>query len=163
MSKLFDGALVIPELDDERLTGQMYRIMNVLKDGREYTLKDIADLTGDPEASISADIRTWAKPRWGGYYIKTTRITKKGLHSYRFMGKLTDEQMHMKRLRNAAKHLGSIVKVESNFPDTFPPTVVGLAKAALRMVDAEIKRLDPDGEGKIGVDIDYLDDDDDND
>lgn len=78
----FDGADYVPERDDVRLTGQLLRIWNVMNDGRWRTLKEISALTGDPEASISAQLRHLRKPRFGSYEIKREYINN-GLYRYK--------------------------------------------------------------------------------
>jgi len=78
----FNGADYQPERDDVRLTGQLLRIWNVVNDWQWHTLKNISDLTGDPEASISAQLRHLRKPRFGGYEVEREYIHN-GLYKYR--------------------------------------------------------------------------------
>jgi hypothetical protein len=78
----FDGADYVPERDNARLTGQLLRIWNVMNDGRWRTLKEISALTGDPEASVSAQLRHLRKPRFGSYEIEREYI-KNGLYRYK--------------------------------------------------------------------------------
>ncbi len=79
---LFDGSDYIPERDDVRLTGQLYRVFDVMRDGDWHTLNKIARETGDPEASISAQLRHLRKSRFGGYTVEK-RYEGSGLYSYR--------------------------------------------------------------------------------
>ena len=53
----FDGPDYVPKRDDVRLSGQIKRVYELLLDGRWRTLQEIADATGDPHASISAQLR----------------------------------------------------------------------------------------------------------
>lgn len=53
----FDGSDYRPALDDARLAGQILRIFELMKDGAWRTLGEIAAATGDPQASISAQLR----------------------------------------------------------------------------------------------------------
>jgi hypothetical protein len=66
----FDGSDYSPSRDDERLTGQLLRVWEVVKDGKKRTLAAIAEATGDPEASISAQLRHLRKARFGGHDVR---------------------------------------------------------------------------------------------
>jgi hypothetical protein len=59
-------------------------------DGRWYTLKDIAVRTGDPEPSISAQLRHLRKPRFGGYIVEREYIAN-GLYQYRVLLQQTEK------------------------------------------------------------------------
>jgi hypothetical protein len=76
----FCGSDYDSAINKKRLTGQLERVFKVLSDGKYHTLKEVERLTGDPQASISAQIRHLRKPAFGGYEIakrrRTTRITK---------------------------------------------------------------------------------------
>ena len=78
----FNGDDYQPDRDKERLRGQILRVYTVMKDGRWRTLRAIADTTGDPEASVSAQLRHLRKPRFGGYEIQK-RYVRNGLYEYR--------------------------------------------------------------------------------
>ncbi len=78
----FNGSDYIPERDDVRLTGQILRVWDVVKDQKWRTLREIADLTGDPEASVSAQLRHLRKPRFGGHTVEKEYINN-GLYKYR--------------------------------------------------------------------------------
>lgn len=67
--------------DRERLTGQIKRVYDVMKSGARLTLQDIADLTGDPHASISAQLRHLRKTRFGGFTINKEHLGN-GLYRY---------------------------------------------------------------------------------
>lgn len=77
----FDGADYQPGRDDIRLTGQLLRIFNCMKDGRKRTLAEIASATGDPPASISAQLRHLRKPRFGLHDVQKEYIGN-GLYLY---------------------------------------------------------------------------------
>lgn len=51
------GTTYIPALDRERLGEQLLRVIDAMEDGNWRTLREIANLTDDPEASISARLR----------------------------------------------------------------------------------------------------------
>jgi hypothetical protein len=80
----FNGADYVPERDNARLTGQLLRIWNVVCDGEWRTLSEISQITGDPEASISAQLRHLRKPRFGGYEVEREHV-KDGLYRYRVL------------------------------------------------------------------------------
>lgn len=61
-SKLvFGGSTYIPALDESRLNGQLKRVRNLMSDGSWRSLSEIAEVTGDPEASVSARLRQLRK------------------------------------------------------------------------------------------------------
>jgi hypothetical protein len=66
----FDGATYDPVFDQARLTGQLGRVWALMTDQRWRTLNEIADLTGDPPASVSARLRDLRKDRFGAYTIE---------------------------------------------------------------------------------------------
>jgi len=67
-----------------RLTGQIKRVFDLMKDGRWRTLREIAEWTEDPEASISAQLRHLRKPRFGGFTVERNHIGA-GLFRYRLI------------------------------------------------------------------------------
>lgn len=85
----FDGAVYDPEYDDDRLTRQLGRVWSVIHDGHWRTLREIAQQTRDPEASVSAQLRHLRKARFGGYKIdKRNRGDRsRGLYEYRCAGR----------------------------------------------------------------------------
>ena len=74
----FDGACFDPAKDQKRLEKQIGRVWRCMEDGQWYTLEFIATWTGDPEASVSAQIRNLRKPRFGGYTIEKKRSKPTG-------------------------------------------------------------------------------------
>lgn len=87
MSTLFDGATYDPDEDDERLSGQLLRIYDVVKDGDWRTLGEIEAATGEPQASISAQLRHLRKPKFGAHVVnKRPRGARKaGLYEYQVL------------------------------------------------------------------------------
>lgn len=73
--------------DYARLNAQHKRVYGVMKDGLWHTLRGISNLTGDPEASISARLRDFRKEKFGGWELERMRVTpgKKGLWAYRLV------------------------------------------------------------------------------
>ena len=80
----FDGADYSPDRDNPRLKGQILRVWDVMKDGQWRTLRQIADLTHDPEASISAQLRHLRKDRFGAHQIEREYIDN-GAYKYRLI------------------------------------------------------------------------------
>jgi len=65
----FDGPAYNRAADHERLSGQILRIFDLMRDGTWRTLAEIAARTGDPHASISAQLRHLRKARFGAHRI----------------------------------------------------------------------------------------------
>lgn len=53
-----------------RLGAQLRRIFQLMRDGRWRTLDEIAEVTGDPAASVSAQLRHLRKPRFGSHTVE---------------------------------------------------------------------------------------------
>ena len=67
--KHFNGPYYEPKYDQKRLTGQILRVFNCMKDGQWRTLDEIHSETNDPHASISAQLRHLRKYRFGEHTI----------------------------------------------------------------------------------------------
>lgn len=78
----FDGETYRRALDNERLGAQLLRVGHLMGDGDWRTLSGIRDVTGDPEASISARLRDLRKRKFGGHTVERERL-KGGLYRYR--------------------------------------------------------------------------------
>ncbi len=87
----FNGAAYERERDDARLTGQLLRIWDVMHDSVWRSLHQIATKTGDPEASISAQLRHLRKERFGGHKVER-RHQGNGLYEYRLIPNLKGEK-----------------------------------------------------------------------
>lgn len=76
------------EFDAERLAGQHARVYSLMEDGRWRTLDEIAALTGDPPASVSARLRDFRKPRFGAHAVERRARggRERGLYEYRLGG-----------------------------------------------------------------------------
>ena len=76
-----------PIFDFKRLATQKRRVYNVMKDGHWHALFEIAEQTGDPEASISAQLRDFRKRRFGNWWVGRRRREKpgKGLFEYQLL------------------------------------------------------------------------------
>jgi hypothetical protein len=53
----FEGSTYVESLDRERLGEQLCRVIDTMADGKWRSLREIAAITDDPEASISARLR----------------------------------------------------------------------------------------------------------
>jgi hypothetical protein len=83
----FNGDDYTPEYDDIRLTGQVFRVWNAMRGGAWRTLAEIEKLTGDPQASISAQLRHLRKERFGSHTLnKQNRGEReRGLYEYQLI------------------------------------------------------------------------------
>lgn len=79
-----DGATYTPALDRARLNAQTQRVFDVVIDGKWRTLAEIATITHDPEASVSARLRDLRKQKFGGFVVHRRRrgIEERGLFEY---------------------------------------------------------------------------------
>lgn len=77
-----DGATFDPWRDESRLNRQQLLVWRAIKGGAWRTLADMAAETGCPEASISARLRDFRKPRFGGLTIDREYVGD-GLWRYR--------------------------------------------------------------------------------
>ncbi|MAT10407.1 MAG: hypothetical protein CMM02_05290 [Rhodopirellula sp.] len=79
---IFDGSDVKQGRDNCRLKGQLKRVHKCMMDGKWRTLGEIEEVTGDPQSSISAQLRNLRKPRFGGHEV-VKRYVESGLYQYR--------------------------------------------------------------------------------
>jgi len=79
-----DGATYNPDRDYARLNAQHLRVYEAMKHGEWRTLFAMSMETGDPEASVSARLRDFRKPRFGGHTVERNYIGD-GLWRYRLI------------------------------------------------------------------------------
>ena len=81
----FNGPEYEEEFDHARLTGQIRRVFDCMKDGAWRTLEEIHRQTGDPHASISAQLRHLRKERFGSFEVdrRARGDRLKGLFEYK--------------------------------------------------------------------------------
>lgn len=81
----FDGPAYQRELDFARLTGQIRRVYDCMRGGAWRTLAEIAAITGDPETSVSAQLRHLRKPKFGSHQVerRSRGDRERGLYEYR--------------------------------------------------------------------------------
>ena len=79
------GSDYVAELDEIRLTGQMLKVFEYMRNGKWRTLFEISDATTEPEASISAQLRNLKKDghnkqnvNYGGHTVLRRRRGGKG-------------------------------------------------------------------------------------
>ena len=77
----FNGPEYVPERDWSRLTGQMIRVRSLMLDGQWRTLAAISEATGDPPASVSAQLRHLRKARFGSHIVDRRHLGN-GLYEY---------------------------------------------------------------------------------
>jgi hypothetical protein len=80
----FDGSDYVRARDDVRLKGQLLRVWDCMSDGKWRTLGEIARSTGDPESSVSAQLRHLRKERFGAHTIEK-EYKDFGLYAYRLI------------------------------------------------------------------------------
>ena len=81
----FKGETFDAALDQKRLSGQLGRVYEVMKDGRWRTLAEIAQQAAPgTEAAISARLRDLRRKENGGYTIERERV-EGGLFRYRMI------------------------------------------------------------------------------
>ena len=88
----FNGADYVPERDWDRLTTQIGRVFGCMKAGNWRTLREISDLTGDPEASVSAQLRHLRKERFGSHTVHRKYI-RSGLYKYQLMVTASQQEL----------------------------------------------------------------------
>jgi len=78
----FDGDDYDDLRDRARLRGQIRRVFDCVKDGQWRTVQEVAIATGDPETSVSAQLRNLRKARFGAHNIEKRHVSD-GLYVYR--------------------------------------------------------------------------------
>ena len=83
---LFDGLTIDPDQDNQRLGDQSHVVFDLMADGIWRTLRSIEDITGYPQASVSARLRDFRKEKFGGHKVERKRMDG-GLFVYRLIKK----------------------------------------------------------------------------
>ena len=78
----FDGVTYEPKKDFARLSGQLLRVFEVMKDGRWYGASQLCELANVSPLSITARIRDLRKGKFGSHTIERKLISG-GYHEYR--------------------------------------------------------------------------------
>ena len=69
----FSGSDYDEKLDKRRLTGQILDIFTLMKDKKWRSLREISNLTGHGESSISAQLRNLRKATFGSHTVDRRR------------------------------------------------------------------------------------------
>jgi hypothetical protein len=77
----FDGSDYQHERDSPRLTEQIGRVWDAMQDGKWRTLEQIAEITGDPTPSISAQLRHLRRKKFGSHTV-LKKYAGNGLYLY---------------------------------------------------------------------------------
>lgn len=91
---VFDGPEYDHKRDSPRLSKQLNRIFELMKDGKYRTLNQISEITGDPHASVSSALRCFRKPKFGSYIVDKQYIGN-GLYEYRLDIHSTNEDTEL--------------------------------------------------------------------
>ena len=102
MFRHFAGAGYRTEADHERLELQHERIFKLMVDGWWRTLDEIHEVTGDPQASISAQLRHLTKQAYGGH-TKNRRERSPGLYEYQIICNPKRKDAFARWLRDEAR------------------------------------------------------------
>lgn len=98
---LFSGSDYNPSRDDARLTKQLARVWEAMSDGCWHTLRELEAMTGDPQASISAQVRHLRKAKFGAHAIEKQHRGN-GLYAYRMI-------VNVQMVANQVEHLVEVV------------------------------------------------------
>ena len=82
--RAFSGETYEPELDYERLNGQLSRVYRLMRDGQWRTLEQIAVAARGSPAAISARLRDFRKDKYGAHDVERRRVAG-GLFEYRLI------------------------------------------------------------------------------
>lgn len=74
----FNGETFEKKKDGKRLQKQHITVFNIMKSGEWITLAELEELTGIPQASVSARVRELRQPKFGGYTVERRRRTESG-------------------------------------------------------------------------------------
>jgi predicted transcriptional regulator len=93
----FDGGTYDPDFDERRLNRQFNRILDLMKDGDWRTLGEIERATGDPQASISAQLRHLRKKRFGSHIVNRRPRGDRahGLYEYQVLCRFEQEVLQL--------------------------------------------------------------------
>lgn len=83
-AEAFDGETYEPAEDHARLKGQLWRVFQLMSDGKWRTLAEISEDAGGTEASVSARLRDLRKEKYGSREIERERVSG-GLFRYRLV------------------------------------------------------------------------------
>jgi hypothetical protein len=82
VERAFDGDTYEPDRDHERLSGQLQRVYELMRDEHWRTLEAISRNTGGTEASVSARLRDLRKDKYGAHVVERRHVVG-GLWEYK--------------------------------------------------------------------------------
>jgi hypothetical protein len=82
LAPAFDGETFDHERDQARLSGQLARVLALMRDQHWRTLDEIRAVVGGSEAAISARLRDLRKVKFGRYAVERRHVHD-GLFEYR--------------------------------------------------------------------------------
>ncbi len=90
----FDGDDYNRQRDHIRLSTQLDRVYRVVRDGKWYTLAEIAAKTNSPEASVSAQLRNLRKDKFKQEYGNDYDIVREHVSGglYRYQMRFQNQQ-----------------------------------------------------------------------
>lgn len=89
----FDGETYRRSKDHARLSSQLERVFDVMKDGRWRTLRCLAKKADGSEPSVSARLRDLRKKKFGGFEVKRKRWKDGGLWVYKLVIPEDDDEL----------------------------------------------------------------------
>ncbi|HEY9684736.1 MAG TPA: vWA domain-containing protein [Oculatellaceae cyanobacterium] len=116
MVKTFDGSTFDQQLDGVRLTKQLEKVYDLMKNGTWWSLAQLAARTGAGTASMGARVRDFRKAKFGGFKVNRKHIGK-GLHMYQLvaakkkLGVVTGSATNLPSQPEAPKKLKNYVSV----------------------------------------------------
>lgn len=81
----FDGVTYEPDIDHDRLTGQLAAVKQLMADGEWRTLDDISFVVNGSVSGISARLRDLRKKRFGSHTVERRRTETPGVFEYRLI------------------------------------------------------------------------------
>lgn len=84
---VFDGPTYESQHDQKRLSGQIGRVFETMKDGIYRTLDELSEATGSPMQSVSARLRDLRKTRFGSFTVnrRVRGDRNSGLYEYQLV------------------------------------------------------------------------------
>lgn len=108
---LFDGP-AIERSDVPRLSGQLKKVYELMKDGGWFTIRQVARHVGCCEVSAASRMRDLRKERFGGHRVKRKRDqSRPGVFRYRLISRDTSDlqtRMEIQRPRYRLRLRGEL-------------------------------------------------------
>lgn len=98
----FNGPEYQTGADHKRLTKQHDIILALMIDGKWRTLNQIAEITNQPQASVSAQLRHLRKPRFGSYTVERRPSGNRDFGLFEYRVKPNVEMLKGRTVRDGA-------------------------------------------------------------